>query len=206
MADKTADSNPDRPAVPVSRRNLFGGIALAMVLPKPMSAAQVAHRLSDLDVLSLHNLLRGLVLLEKLGDPLIDEDTAGLIEQIATRLPEAPLMVALYRDFLARNTLGRWREEDGGDLSILHHAIAEGHPVAFRYTDLKDEETQRRVLPLALQHPAHGIQLLGWCELRGDYRRFFVGSMQGLAAQPGNFSARRMDLLRGLLESEGIEI
>lgn len=206
MTDDGALDGETGGTFPVSRRNLFGGIALAMLLPQTMSAAQVSNKLATLDKVTLHNLLRGLVLLEQLGDPVIFEDVAGLIEQIGARLPETPLLMALYRDFYEQRALGHWREEDGDDLGILHHAIAEARPVTFGYIDLEGAETQRRVLPLALQHPAHGIQLLAWCELRRDYRRFFVGSMEALTAQPDRFSGQRLALLRGLLESEGIEV
>jgi len=206
MSDREIVDRQESGTLPVSRRNLFGGIALSMLLPQTLSASEVANKLAALDKITLHNLLRGLVLLEQLGDPVIVEDAAGLVEQITTRLPEAPLLMALYRDFFERRALGHWREEDGGNLAILHHAMAEAHPVSFDYIDLEGAQTSRRVLPLALQHPAHGIQLLAWCELRRDYRRFFAGAMLNLTEQSNRFAERRLALLEGLLASEGIEV
>ncbi len=188
----------------ISRRNLFGGVALSMLMPQGLSAAQVADRLAGLDIATLHNLLRGMVLLEQFGDPVIDADADGLVAQIAHRLPEARLLMSLYRHHMRRGTLGRWRAEDEGDLAVLHMALSRAQPVSFTYTNLESEITNRRILPLAMLHPAHGIQVLGWCELRSDYRRFFVGSMANLTVERGDFAARRLALVRGLIEHEGI--
>jgi predicted DNA-binding transcriptional regulator YafY len=198
MRSLTSHTPPD-----ISRRNLFGGIALAMLMPQPLSAAQVAGKLAALDLVTLHSLLRGLVFLKSLGDPVIDEDATALLDQIGARLPEAPLLVALYRAYSAGSP-PFWRDEDFGDLSHLHRAVAEARAVSFDYTDLQGAMTKRRVLPLALVHPPHGIQLLAWCELRDGYRKFFVGSIDDLTPHKDSFAGRRQALLEGLLESEGI--
>jgi len=73
----------------VSRRNLFGGIALAVLMPQPLSAAQVEAKLATLDPKALHSLLRGLVFLDLFGDPVLDDDAAALLQQIEVRLPGA---------------------------------------------------------------------------------------------------------------------
>ena len=199
MTDRDDTGQPD-----ILRRNLFGGIALAMLMPQPLGAAQVAGRLAGLDAMALHSLLRGLALLELLGDPVIDEDAAALLEQIERRLPGAALLLALYRAYCGDGCHAYWRNEEAGDLKTLHRAMAEARAVTFDYVDLKGDATRRRVLPLALVHPPHGIQLLSWCELRGDFRKFFVGAMTGVTLHEPGFENRRQTLLRGSLESEGI--
>lgn len=195
--------NPDYP--PVSRRNLFGGMALAMLLPQHLSAAQVADKLSSLDLSALHHLIRGLVLLSRLGDPVIDDDADALLDQIAMRVPAARLLASLYSAYLDRGPLGRWSDENGDQLGVLHEATQQARPVAFGYIDPEGRKTRRRALPLALVHPAHGVQLLAWCELRGDYRKFFVGAMSEIRPSGPTFGQTRIPLLRGLLDSKGID-
>ncbi|HBS50218.1 MAG TPA: hypothetical protein DEA05_09090 [Rhodobacteraceae bacterium] len=80
--------------------------------------------------------------------------------------------------------------------------MAEAQPVAFHYTDLQGQSSQRSVLPLALVHPPHGIQLLAWCEMRGDYRKFFVDMVEQAEPLDRSFAERRLALLRGLVERE----
>ena len=88
------------------------------------------------------------------------------------------------------------------DLSALHGAIRASQPVAFGYTDLSGQETTRTVLPLALVHPPQGVKLLAWCEERRDFRQFFVRAMRVLTLREGDFSGKRIALLRGLRDKE----
>jgi len=190
----------------VSRRNLFGGIALAILAPAPLSAAQVANKLAVLDQVTLHNLLRGLVLLEGFGDPVIDDDAEALLEQITQHIPHAPLLIELYRFHRRSGADIPFRAEHDGVLDVLHHAVAHAQPVSFDYVDLDENETRRNVHPLALVHFQHGIQLFAWCNLRDDYRRFFVREMSSVERQKGTFALRSVELLQGLLASEGITV
>lgn len=185
-----------------TRRNLFGGIAMGMLLPQPVSAAEVSQKLQALTRIEPHSLLRGIAVLGQFGDPVIDEDAAALLGLIEGRMPEARLLVALYRKYQSGWLSDLQRDESEAVLILLHQAVADSCPVAFDYTDLAGSRTSRRVLPLALIHPPHGIQLLAWCELRSDYRKFFVGFMSGIAAYGDNFANRRLGLLAGLLERE----
>lgn len=196
----TDDSAPGH----VSRRNLFGGIALGMLMPQTLSATQVAREVNLMEPSALHALTRGLALLGDLGDPIIDADSEGLLEQIAVRLPEAPMLVALYRDYLGRGAGTLWRAEMPGALGILHKGVIDATRVSFRYIDLEGTETRRIVRPLALVHPPHGIQLLAWCDMRGDYRKFFVASMSQVQATDHSFAEGRFGLLQGLLDEQGI--
>lgn len=198
---------PDEQDLPsITRRNLFGGMALAVLMPQPLSAAQVEAKLAALDPMALHHLLRGLVFLDRFGDPVVEDDAAALLEHIERRLPGASMLVELYRAYHHDGFAPFQRAEERGNLAILHRAVAEARPVACHYTDLNGQATDRTVLPLALVHPPHGIQLLAWCELRGDYRKFFVDMMQDTVLQEPCFADRRFDLLCGLLEREELAV
>lgn len=192
----------DTTAPEISRRNLFGGIALSMLLPQSLSADQVKTRLDALDAPTLYTLVRGLTVLDALGDPVLTDDATALLAEVEMRLPGATLLRDIHRLYPIGGPLPHPRPESAATLAALHTAIAGAQSVAFTYTDLEGDRTTRRVLRLVLVHPPHGVQLLALCELRGDFRKFFVRSMTGLAADGPVFIDRRTALLADLLVHE----
>lgn len=187
----------------VSRRNLFGGMALGLFLPQQLSAQQVTTQIETLDPTVLYMIVRGLAMIDLFADPVLEEDGAALLDQIGSRLPEASLLVALYRRYRAPVPVEASRAGESAEaLTDLHQAVAHARTITFNYTDLEGERSSRSVLPLAIVHPPQGIQLLGWCELRGDYRKFYVRAMQGITRTGSTFADQRFSLLGGLVAQE----
>lgn len=149
--------------------------------------------------------LRGLALAGHRGDPVTAAAAKAALARLAETDPEAALLGQIYQ-LLDVRPAAYWPQDvpeaSTTDLATLHAAIRATQPVAFSYTDQSGNLTSRTVLPLALVHPPQGVKLLAWCEERGDFRQFFVRAMQGLAPQPGDFSADRLALLKGLLDKE----
>ncbi len=152
--------------------------------------------------------LRGLALAAHRGDPVNAAAARAAMARLAETDPEAGLLGRIYQ-LLDVRPAAYWQDHDRdepsaaeADLAALHGAIRACLPVAFDYTDRGGNVTSREVLPLALVHPPQGVKLLGWCESRAGFRQFFVRSIDGLVAQPGDFSAQRLALLQGLLEKE----
>lgn len=190
----------------VSRRNLFGGLALGILMPRPLSAAEVAQRLDQMDASTLYVLLRGMILLERLNDPFLNDEIAALLRDIGQRMPHAPLLIMLYRALGDRGAHPSGVGQEPDLPVILHTATADAVAIRFDYVDLQDQRTTRTVYPLAMIHPAGGAQLLAWCTLRSDYRTFFATSMAAISRTSESFGTRRTTLLRGLLEAKGIDV
>ena len=148
--------------------------------------------------------MRGIAFIEGFGDPFLDDDADALVDQIAQRLPEARMILAVHRAHIMPGYRSFNRDEDRGALGLLHKAVVDAMPVRFDYTDLEGQLTSRQVRPLILIHPPHGIQMFAWCDLRGAYRRFFVTAMKDVVVGAPGFAAHRYDLLAGLLDHEGI--
>ncbi|MDQ7776027.1 MAG: WYL domain-containing protein [Paracoccus aminovorans] len=150
--------------------------------------------------------LRGLARAGQRGDPVGAAAAQATAARLAESDPEGALLFRLYRKLDVRPA-AHYRPDmpaaAEADLALLHDAIAASTPVAFGYTDLHDNRSERTVLPLALVHPAQGVKLLAFCLQAQDFRQFFVRAMSGLAPQPGDFAAGRMALLTGLAEKEG---
>jgi len=149
--------------------------------------------------------LRGLALAGYRGDPVSAAAANAALARLAETDPEAALLGQIYQ-LLDVRPAGYWRDDvaeaTAADLAVLHQVIRTAQPVAFRYCDLSGQVSTRTVRPLALVHPPQGVKLLAWCEVRADFRQFFVRSMQDLAPQAGDFSKDRMALLQGLLAKE----
>ncbi len=149
--------------------------------------------------------LRGFALAAHRGDPVGAAAAQAALARLGDTDPEAALLGRLYQLLDVRPSA--WWPEGlpaaaEADLAALHGAIRACAPVAFDYTDLSGAQTTREVLPLALVHPPQGVKLLAWCETRAGFRQFFVRAISGLTRRPGDFTARRMALLQGLLEKE----
>ncbi|MDO5621016.1 MAG: WYL domain-containing protein [Paracoccus sp. (in: a-proteobacteria)] len=152
-------------------------------------------------------MLRGLALAWVRGDAAQVAAAQAAVDDLAQTDPEGALLCRLYR-VLDIRPAAYWHGQDAGqaapeDMALLHRAMAACQPVGFTYTDMQGDVTGRRVLPLALVHPAQGVKLLAWCLERQDYRQFFVREMAGLTSLPGDFRADRLALLDGLVAKEG---
>ncbi|MCP4335269.1 MAG: WYL domain-containing protein [Gammaproteobacteria bacterium] len=58
------------------------------------------------------------------------------------------------------------------DAELVRGAIREERKLDIRYRDESGNASSRRVLPLAVIYYVHAMLLVGWCELRDDFRHF----------------------------------
>jgi predicted DNA-binding transcriptional regulator YafY len=66
-------------------------------------------------------------------------------------------------------------------LSLLQQAVVHKKVVDIHYrSNLKEEVTRRKVEPIGLLHYGSAWHLIGWCQLRNDYRDFRLSRMLGI--------------------------
>ncbi|MDF3026804.1 MAG: DeoR family transcriptional regulator [Fluviicola sp.] len=65
-------------------------------------------------------------------------------------------------------------------LSKIQHAIIEQTQIKITYRSLKDELSERVIEPIGLVFYAFSWHLIGYCQLRGDYRDFKVERIKEL--------------------------
>lgn len=196
---------PDAPAPALlTRRALAARLAAGAAGIGLAGRAAVAAPTPDPDLRDAA--LRGLALAGQRGDPVSAAAADAALARLAETDPEGALLARLYRALDVRPA-SDYRADmpaaTAADLATLHEAIRTSRPVHFGYTDLSEQQTERRALPLALVHPPQGVKLLAFCERAQDYRQFFVRAMRGLTPQPGDFASARMGLLEGLVKKEG---
>ena len=73
-------------------------------------------------------------------------------------------------------------------LGQLRVAVDERSKAWMAYRDVADVETQRTVRPLGLAFFGNRWTLLGWCEMRQDFRAFRLDRVRELRVLPERFS------------------
>lgn len=85
---------------------------------------------------------------------------------------------------------------DAIDPAILRKAIRTERKLALRYSDANGTASERVVWPFALAFFDQVRLLIGWCELRDDFRSFRTDRIATVEMTETRYPTRRADLLR----------
>lgn len=102
-----------------------------------------------------------------------DEDLAGAASDAMAKL--AAVLPGDLRDGLDDDALiigPAWRRPQTVDLALLRRALHEERKLELLYRDEKGAKTSRVIWPVTLGFFESTRMLVGWCELRGDFRHF----------------------------------
>jgi predicted DNA-binding transcriptional regulator YafY len=89
------------------------------------------------------------------------------------------------------------------DLAAVRQAIRKERKIDIGYRDKDGSLTERRVWPFALGFFERARLVVGWCELRSDFRMFRVDRIERLNVTDIRSPRRRLDMLKAWKESEG---
>jgi predicted DNA-binding transcriptional regulator YafY len=122
------------------------------------------------------------------GDPPLARAARDLIAKIAATVPET--LRPLVLDAGARTPPGWNIPPDGIDVARARTWIRAGRKIALVYRDNERRETSRIIWPVVVgYHDAVRI-LIGWCELRQDFRSFRVDRIAGADFLEARYPAR----------------
>ncbi|MEO1625357.1 MAG: WYL domain-containing protein [Bacteroidota bacterium] len=79
-------------------------------------------------------------------------------------------------------------------LSYIQMAITNFRLIEITYTDQAKETTRRRIEPLAIYSYDEKWIVIGWCQLREDYRSFRLDRIQHFKVLEQVFEDRKFDL------------
>ena len=106
------------------------------------------------------------------GDPGLARAAKDLIAKIGASVPVhlRPLLL----DAAARTVPGSgWQiPPDRLDAGLARAWIRSGRKMAIAYRDVEERETERVIWPIAIGYLNSARLLVGWCELRADFRHF----------------------------------
>lgn len=88
--------------------------------------------------------------------------------------------------------------------ALIRHAIRKEYKMQMSYVDLKEEESQRIIWPLALGFFEETRIIVAWCELRQDFRHFRTDRITHLSLLDTHFNKRRQVLLKQWRELHNI--
>jgi predicted DNA-binding transcriptional regulator YafY len=106
------------------------------------------------------------------GDAALARAARDLIAKIAVTVPDN--LQPLIFDAAARTSPGWKILPDGLDVAQARAWIRSGRKVALRYRDSEDRITDRVIWPVAIGYHDAARMLIGWCELRKDFRSFRI--------------------------------
>src|SRR3569623_66612 len=105
------------------------------------------------------------------GDPSLARDAKDLIAKIGAAVPAhlRPLLL----DASSRAVSG-WSTipPDRLDAGLARAWIRSGRKMAIAYQDAEERQTERVIWPIAIGYLNSARLLVGWCELRNDFRHF----------------------------------
>ncbi len=138
------------------------------------------------------------------GDPLLARAARDLIAKIAAAVPET--LRPLVLDAGTRTPPGFRIPQDGLDVARARAWIRAGRKMALVYRDEKKRESQRIIWPVVVGYFETARMLIGWCELRQDFRSFRVDRVVSAdfldERYPARPAALRAKWLAGLRDRE----
>ena len=111
------------------------------------------------------------------GDPALSRAALDLIAKIGAAVPEHLRPIALEP---ATRAVPRWNvAPDSIDMEKVRHAIRGGHKIALTYSDEQERVSARTIWPFAVGYHEAVRLIIGWCELRADFRSFRTDRVTG---------------------------
>lgn len=145
----------------------------------------------------LQALFLGLSMVQAFGDGSLQGDASAVLAKVRAVLP-ARLQPALARmDLMAPP---RSRADLSLNLGPLRQAISERRMIRFDYRDGSGKGSDRSARPLGLYFWGNAWTLLGWCELRRDFRSFRPDRMRRLRVLDETFADEEGRDLQTFLE------
>lgn len=95
-------------------------------------------------------------------------------------------------------------EHDDEKEALIRHTIRKEHKLQMTYIDVKGDESQRIIWPLALGFFEEVHVIIAWCELRLDFRHFRTDRIAKLAQLETRYPQRRQTLLKKWREIHNI--
>lgn len=155
----------------------------------------------------LEALLLGTRIVQSWADPELGRAAADVLAKIAAVVP-APRRAQIESLALVAPPSGR-RPEIGIDMAALRRCVREERRIRIDYLDLKGAGTIRTLRPMTLAFFPPVWLLVGWCELREDFRAFRVdriASVEFLAERyPQEPGRRLVDYLAATRYRQGTE-
>nr|WP_321273096.1 YafY family protein [Alcaligenes faecalis] len=142
----------------------------------------------------LEALILGFRWVEKFADEALTKAAGDAMAKISAVLPDS------LRDSLDSTALRVGprviQDVELVDLGIARTAIRLQRKLRIIYIDGAGQESERVIWPFSLGYFQHFRILVGWCELKGDFRHFRTDRIRGLVSLEEFYPRHRADLFK----------
>lgn len=104
------------------------------------------------------------------GDPNLARAAGDLIAKIGAAVPER--LRPFVFEPVGRAVPAAAMQKDNLDMALVRSQIHNGRKLAIGYRDEKGAESRRTIWPIAIGYLETVRHVVGWCELRRDFRSF----------------------------------
>ena len=105
------------------------------------------------------------------GDPALARAARDLVAKIAATVPER-LRPVVLEPAVASPPVWKSRADEVLDMSRVRAWIHAGRKLTLHYRDEQERETRRTLWPFLIGYRETTRLLVGWCEMRNDFRTF----------------------------------
>ena len=122
------------------------------------------------------------------GDPVLARAAQDLIAKIAATVP--PRLRPFVLEPATVTPTFRGPVVDQLDTAAVRAAIRAGRKIAFDYRDEQGRESHRTIWPVTITYLETVRLLVGWCELRQDFRHFRTDRVSAVSFLPERYPDR----------------
>jgi predicted DNA-binding transcriptional regulator YafY len=134
-------------------------------------------------------LVLGARIIESWADPALAKAAGDVVAKVEAVLPER------LRDQISRTQLSAPADHRAAPLSVdagaIRAALRSRRKLHFSYCNAEGRASERTVRPLALAFYGPVWLLIGWCELRVDFRAFRLDRMAEMTVREERFAEER---------------
>lgn len=123
------------------------------------------------------------------GDPALARAARDLIAKIAATVPER-LRPVVLEPAVASPPVWEPRKAEALDMAQVRASIHAGRKLELRYRDEQERETRRVIWPFLIGYRETTRLLVGWCEMRDDFRTFRTDRVVEAAFLEDRYPAR----------------
>ncbi len=128
------------------------------------------------------------------ADPSLARAARDLVSKLSEAIPKELRPIVLDASSKPIRTRAKVLERFDG--ALLRHAIRERYRLQLTYTDRDENTTDRIVWPLLIAFLDRNRYLVGWCEMREDYRHFKTDRVKELKVLGQKYPGRRAALIK----------
>jgi predicted DNA-binding transcriptional regulator YafY len=128
------------------------------------------------------------------GDPVLARAAEDLVAKIAATVPAH--LRAFVLEPVSATPPPYSMPQDGLDIGAVRTAIRGQGKIALRYRDVEGTVSRRTIWPIAIGYFQHARVLVGWCEIREDFRSFRTDRIEAAIFLDARFPERASTLRR----------